>query len=393
MSLIGRLSKGLGVETQAAVPTTQVVETIFGGLAVEGTISGESVTVPKALSLPPVFKAIRIISETGGALPLISYRRKSETDRERIDTRTAELLHKKPNAHSTAVEFWTTALAHLEGWGNAYIGKSKRGGRVTDLHLIEPDRIRLERLRNGEVKFHEYLRGGGTRPWTSRDIIHVRLFSIDGLTGISPISLQRETLGVSLAMRRQSAQFFNDAAIPSGTLNVKEEIKNPEVRERLRKEWKQKHQGKRDIAVLDAGAKFEQVSISMADAQFVEMAGLSRTDIADIFNLPASAVEGSTGNSMTYGNKVSDRQAILSFTLHNPLKKFEQAISNDTDLYPSRDEYCEFLREDWLQPDARAKADIYRFALNPQSGWMTRAEVRARENLPAEENDPTQGDF
>lgn len=386
MSLVKRIARGAGVpagpETSAASGGGIVLEKLFGGLVNEKTAAGVPAGVDNAMTLPPVFKAIRLISETMGALPLHTYRRESNNSRTRInDTQTGDLLLRRPNDNQTAVEFWTQAAAHLEGWGSIYIGKTYRGRQVTELHLLEPRLVSVERDSLGRRRYFEN-RVDGRREWAAREIIHIRLFTIDGITGLSPIGLQRETIGLSLAMRKQAASLFADGAVPGGILKVKDEIKSKDVRDRLRKEWKDRHQGRRDIAVLDAGAEYQQVSISMADAQYIELIGASRTDIADMFNLPASLLSGNTGDSMTYGNRIGDRQAFMTFTLHNPLKKIEQALLTDRDLFPDRRDYCEFLREDLMQPDPKGKADIYRLAGDPKFGWMNRDEIRARENLP-----------
>ncbi len=397
MNFVKRIARGAGVplhpEPEAMAGGSVVVEKLFGGLVDGKTAAGVSAGVGNAVTLPPVFKALRLISETMGALPLHSYRRQDANSRVRLhDTPTGDLLQRRPNENQTAVEFWTQAAAHLNGWGSIYIGKSYRGRQVTELHLLEPRLVSVERDALGRRRYFEN-RVDGRREWSGREIIHVRLFTLDGINGLSPIGLQRETVGLSLAMRKQAASLFADGAVPSGIIRVKDEIKTPEVKDRLRKEWKDRHQGRRDIAVLDAGAEYQQVSISMADAQYIELIGATRTDIADMFNLPSSMLDGNTGDSMTYGNRVGDRQAFLTFTLHNPLKKIEQALLTDQDLFPDRRDYCEFLREDLMQPDPKGKAEIYRLAGDPKFGWMNRDEIRARENLPPDPDHlPNQGE-
>lgn len=400
MSLVSRIARGVGIAegpTQNAVSSAEfTIEQLFDGLIPEGTESGEFVSPEKAITLPPVFKAIRLISETSGALPLKSYHRSNGKREERDgDDPTYYLLHNQPNESENAVQFWTRAFAHFEGWGATFIGKERAGRSVRGLHLIEPRRMRIERRGDGSLRFYETRHNGQTQRWDSRDIIYIPIFTIDGVTPLSPIGLQRETLGLPLSMRKQAAHLFRDDSTPGGVLRIKEEIKNKEVKDRLRKEWNDRHRARRDIAVLDAGAEYQQVSISLADAQYIELTGATRTDVADIFNMPASLLGGSAGDSLTYGNRVQDVQSFLTFTLHNPLKKFELALSNDPDLFPDRRNYCEFLRDDLLQPDPKGRADIYRLALDPKFGWMDRDEVRARENLPAsgQQNALNQGDL
>lgn len=391
MSLARRVARGARlISTQPRAQAATVVEHLFDGMYEGGTEAGEQVSVEKAAGLPAVFKAIRLCSETAGALPLITYRDRGEERERDTDHPAYGLLHEEPNPGMTAAEFWTVLLAHFFGWGRLFIGKEfDFAGRVRALHPIEPKKVRVERLTSGELLFHERRLDGRERTWTQRQLIYVRLFTLDGVTGLSPIGLQRETMGFALAIRKHGARFFNDAAIPAGALQVKEEIKDPAVKEALRQEWKARHQGRRDIAVLDAGAEFKPISVPVKDVQFVELWGATRGDVADAFNMPPSLLSGPSGDSLTYGNRQDDLQQFLTLTLHNPLKKVEQALTRDRDLFPRpdgrRSHYSEFLREDLLRPDSKARAAFYRMALDPKAGWMRREEVRRLENLPRED--------
>lgn len=357
------------------------------------TASGESVTIEGSLALPAAFKAIRLFSEAGGALPAITYRRDGEEKARDTTHRSYGLLHEEPNDYLTAVEFWTMLFAHLSGWGKVLIGKEFRGSRVDKLHAIHPRDVTVERLRSGKLRFREQRSEPPFREvvWKAEDLIYVRLFTLDGVTGLSPIGLQRETMGLALAMRKHAGHFFRDSAIPSGALRVPNEIKDPLVRERMRQEWDDRHRGKRGTAILDAGAEFQGITMSYKDAQFVELAQMSRLDIADAFNMPPSLLGAPTGGSNTYGNRESDMQQFLTFSLHNPLRKVEQALSNDADLFGSgRTHFTEFLRDELLRPDSPRRAAFYRQALDEKTGWMRREEVRRRENLPAEPDPPSQ---
>ena len=381
MSFVSRVVRGAGLQASGG---KEVVERLFGGVLEESGSSGP-VSVEKSLTLGAVFKALRLFSETPGAMPLIPYRRSGE-DRERATTHPAyELLHNKPNPGEDAVAFWTAAFLHLASWGKLFIGKERVGSRVVALHRLDPWRVQVQKLRNGSLVFQESRREGGIRTWGQQDIIYIPLFTLDGVNGLSPIGLARETVRLGLNMRDRGVRTFDESAIPAGSLNVKDVIKDPEVRDRIRKEFKQRHRGKRDIAILDAGAEFKTYTLPFDDVQFVELHASTKADVADYFNMPASFLGGKTADSNTYGNRQDDVQQFLTFTLHNPLSKVEQALSNDRDLFPQTNTFfCEFLREGLLQPNQIQKAAYYRQALDPKTGWMSRAEVRARENLPSE---------
>ena len=67
--------------------------------------------------------------------------------------------------------------------------------------------------------------------------------------------------------------------------------------------------------------------------------------------------------------------------------RIERAFSNDSDLCPGGT-YLQFDLDGLLRADAAQRAAIYTQALNADTGWMTRAEVRELEDLPPETGGP-----
>ena len=72
------------------------------------------------------------------------------------------------------------------------------------------------------------------------------------------------------------------------------------------------------------------------------------------------------------------------------LRRIELAVSNDGDLAFQR-QYVRFEIDALLRPDSAGRAAFYTAALDPITGWMTRDEVRALEDLePEPAPDPVQ---
>ena len=65
------------------------------------------------------------------------------------------------------------------------------------------------------------------------------------------------------------------------------------------------------------------------------------------------------------------------------MRRIERAISADTTLCPGGT-FVEFVLDELLRGDADTRSEIYTRALNPETGWMRRDEIRELENLPPE---------
>ncbi len=189
------------------------------------TAAGKTVTVERALNVAAVWAAVRILSDTIGSLPLIVYRREGEGRGRADSSRSSRLLHDDPNPEMTAMTLWALVAVHLNTWGNSYLGKTFRGAQVTELWPIRPDRVRVGRERGVKVFRVKDENGRELKQvFTAREIIHLHGLTLDGVAGISPIAVARESIGAALAMDEYSNSFFREGALPRMVLKHKQKL-------------------------------------------------------------------------------------------------------------------------------------------------------------------------
>ena len=156
----------------------------------------------------------------------------------------------------------------------------------------------------------------------------------------------------------------------------------------LEKRWARAHRGAKNagkIAILEAGVKFKPLTMSNADAQYIQSRNMSAVEVARIHRVPASMIDASSGQSLTYRTVESDGIHLERYSLNPWMVRIEQALMRDHDLFPGApDSYPQFLRQALLRSDSKTRAEFYAKALDPVRGWMDRAEVREAEDLPPE---------
>lgn len=353
--------------------------------------TGQQVTVDLALKLDTVIACVKLYSETIGGFPLKLYRLGAPSDvteREEVPGHpNYELLHSRPNRTMPPVTFWGLGATHLATWGECFLGKRFVAGRVDELWVIDPIRVRVE-LKNREKLY--WVRGPGgveeSTPYTAGEIIHVIGFTQSGMRGISPITLARESIGAGLAMDEYANRFFANGAVPTGVLETDAELTN-DGHNRLRRDWERRHKGRRNahrIAILEQGLKYHAISMPLKDLEFVALHSLSAQKVCRIFGVPASMVDAEGGGhskGMTYRNVETDNMRWLG-RLNVSLKRIAQTLSMDADICPPRDKvFAEHVTDELLRMDALTEAQVYTLALAGRP-WMQPTEVRRRKNLP-----------
>lgn len=109
------------------------------------TSSGVNITETVVMGIPAVYACIRVLAESIAALPLITYARLDNGDKERArDFSLYPLLHDSPNPLMTSFEFRELLVGHLCLRGNSYSFIERENGEVVALWPLHPDKVTVE---------------------------------------------------------------------------------------------------------------------------------------------------------------------------------------------------------------------------------------------------------
>lgn len=348
----------------------------------------ERIAPNTGLQVADIYACVRCLSDAASSVPLIAYRR-SGRGRQRLESGRLPELLQRPAPATTGANLIGLTMAHLAGWGNAFLGKFRdRDDKLTQLALLLPERVQVE-LVNGEPRYTvtDPQTGRQTRHGTD-DIVHIRGFSVDGLTGLSPIAQCRLAVSYARGLGEFSEAFVHNGGRPSGILKLPSS--NPSQMAWTKEMVEERHGGSRNahrVAIVSGDVDWVPMTGPLDDLQFAEQRKLSTAEIARIFRVPVWMIGGSTGDSLTYSNTEQQGLQFVTFSLRPWLVLIEQAISADPDLC-SQNQYVEFLLDGLLRADSATRSEVYTKALDPITGWMTRDEVRRLENLEPESPQP-----
>jgi HK97 family phage portal protein len=396
VGLVDRLLAG--VETRTTTGTlAEPPDWLWDALGGSKTWAGNSVTMRSALGLIPVWAAVNLVASSVGSLPLIVYRGEGRDKERARETPQWQLCHDKPNRSTVADQFWENTTGHLLTQGNFFAEKSRfragpRAGLVGELWALDPTKVKVERTDAGDKRFTV---NDEQRTFATSEILHIPAFGYDGVIGYSPLTIARQPLGTMQARDEHEARTYSQGGLVPGAIRLENRLENPEQVARLRSAWAEAtglaNAGR--PVVLEEGASWQNIGLSPKDLQFVETANLTVSQVARLFQVPPEMIGGAReGGSVTYANVETQGLNFVQFSLRRWLIRIENALAADSDLFPDKDVYPEFLVEGLLRADSSGRAAYYEKALDPEHGWMLRNEARERENLPPVEgwDDPAQ---
>ncbi|MFT0860944.1 phage portal protein [Ancylobacter sp. G4_0304] len=267
-------------------------------------------------------RCVRMIAESAGQVVFTLM----EAGRE-PDSHPLAALLARPNPQMSGPVLMEALSAHLLLSGNGYVEAVSLEGRVRELHVLRPDRMRVVPGADGwaaaydytaggqSVRFQQEVAGAGAVP----PILHIALFNpLDDHYGAPPLEAAQIALDIHNAAGAWNKALLDNAARPSGALvyggagNLSDE-----QFERLKEELESNFSGTGNAGrplLLEGGLDWRPLSLSPKDMDFLEARNAAAREIALAFGVPPMLL-GIPGDA-TYANyaeanRVFWRQTVL----------------------------------------------------------------------------------
>lgn len=375
-------------------PSAPVLRVFMGGPQAT-SLTGKMINPDTALGSTAVYAAVQCISQSIARSPCFVYRDTADGGKiQAKDHPLYKLLHKQPNKRFTSFQFFEFVMTCLLLRGMAFgIIVRDNAANIQRIVPVHPDRMRVQLVQikplPEEPDLVFYYRPGSSPeeiPLFLGEVLYFCGLSIDGVTGVSPLRMMREAIGLSLAAEEFGARMFGSGGSPRGVLEHPGKMKT-EGRESLRQQWEMLHSGLGNahrVAILEEGMKFTPISIAPDDAQFLETRKFQVDEIARGYRLPPhkiGSLERSTNNNI-------EQQAIeyVQDCIVPWVERLEQAMMRDLLVGDEEDSITvEFKVDALLRGDTKSRYDAY--AVGRQNGWLNANEIRRMENM-----EPIEGD-
>lgn len=353
---------GLFRKSDTGMSSSELSEMI--GLTYD-TYSGRRVSPQLAMQLTAVFSCVRVLAESVGMLPCSLYEQLETGNRRAVRERLNRLLSVNPNNYMTPQEFWELLIACLCLRGNFYAYKVKALGEVVELLPLDPSSVTPKLNSKWEPEYQVTFPDGRHGTLTQDDIWHVRIFTLDGLTGLSPIAYAKQAVGLGLATEEHGSRLFGNGAVTSGVLQTDQYLKD-DAWERLKTDFENRHQGLANAhkpMILEMGLKWQQISMTSEDAQFLETRKFQLEEICRIFRVPLHMIQNT--DRATFNNIENLGIGFINYSLVPYLTRIEQRINAGL-VKPSKQGvfYAKFNAGALLRGDMKSRFDAYATGIN-----------------------------
>ncbi len=340
---------------------------------------------------PNVRVCVDFLARNIAQLGLHVYRRVGETDRERLRDHPLARLLARPNPWTTTYRLIEALVADHAVYHNAYWlkvrgedARADSGGRVALLR-VPPHLVQVSA---GLVPVG-YTIALGARTLKARPdaVVHYRGYNPDAPgEGLSPLETLRRILAEEHAAGEYRENLWQNAARMNGIIErpVDATDWSDTARERFQAEFEALYSGAANsgkTAILEEGMKWQAISFSPRDAEYLAGRKLTREECARAYHIPLPMV--GILDHATFSNIKEQHKNLYQDSLGPWLAMIEQEIT--LQLLPefgdSDGVYVEFNIAEKLQGSFEEQTQALQSAVGRP--WMTANEARARMNLPS----------
>lgn len=378
-------------------PKAQVRETVSINdrrlLEILGIEIGElNLRGKNALKEATVFACIRILADAVGKLPVKVYQSK-EGKQVAADHYLTKLIKTRPNPWMTARDFFKALEVQRNIHGNSYAWldiprRGRNAGKVQGIYPLDSTKVEIwiddVGLFPGKGKmWYIYTDNKGEKYKIKPDeILHFKGLTFDGIVGMTPIELLKETVENAGAASKFLNNSYKSGMQTKGIIHYVGDL-SPEAEKIFREKFEQMSSGLKNanrVALLPVGYQYQPLSLKMTDAQFLENTELTIRQIAAAFGVKMHQLNELS--RATHTNVEYQQREFYVDTLMDILAGYEQELSYKlfTDEELNEGYYIKFNVDAILRADQKTRYEGYRTAI--QSGFLTPNEVRELEEKP-----------
>jgi HK97 family phage portal protein len=359
-----------------------------GSLPMYGDAFRQLFTDPAELwrTQPAIRTVVSFLGRNIAQLGLHTFKRISDTDRERVVDHALPRLLGRPNPSVTWYRLADALVQDMGIYDAAYWLKVWASTGQMGLIRIPP--VRVTPIGDSWLTPQAFkVRGNrGSVTYPADQVVHFHGYNPTLLTeGLTPMQTLRRILAEDVASGEYREWFWRNAARVEGVIERPADAPewSDEARGRFRAEWQALHSGAANsgaTGILEEGMTFNSTSFNAKDSQYVEARKLSREEVAAAYHVPLPMV--GILEHATFSNIREQHKQLYQDTLGPWLEMIQQEIELQLvpDVAGSAGLYVEFNLAEKLKGSFEEQATSLQASVG--GPVMTRNEGRARLNLP-----------
>lgn len=240
-----------------------------------------------------VYACVDRLMKSVASIPWNAYVKNSKGEWEEAHDHPLEQLIQNPNPFMSRKQLMEIITAHLYLGGNAVLQKIKVRDTTVELWPISPDSIKPVPSKTDFIKEYRYNKNGHITNYAPDEIAHFMFIDPSNVYwGMSPLLAGARTVDTDVEAVKWNKVALQNRAITDGVFSF-DNVLTQDQWDEARKQVRDQHQGSENARtpwVLGSGAKWNQMSLSPVEMDFLNSRKMTREEICSIFQVPPPMV-------------------------------------------------------------------------------------------------------
>ncbi|WP_063410296.1 phage portal protein [Staphylococcus succinus] len=239
-----------------------------------------------ALKNSDIFTAIDIISKDIASTSIKFNDRDNYLD---ADKKILKLMNKRPNPYLDAWHFKYIIVANMLLNGNSYIEivRNEKGEPI-ELYHMQNSATSIQQV-DDKIKYHYIDEIDGHIQLDVEDVLHFRMFSLDGFNGYSPLFSLANEIGISMGSKQFLNDFFRNGGTATAVVKYQDGRYSDEELGLIKQNFENSQlKNNSGLVMLDDTMDFKRLEVPTEVLNFLNSYKFSTQQVAKVFGLPTS---------------------------------------------------------------------------------------------------------
>lgn len=324
-----------------------------------------------ALNLSTVFACVNLISSNIAKLP-VKVMDMSNNDKNIVNNHIVTQLFGEVGNNNIMTSHdivkYLIASMLLRGNGYAHITRDKNGKPTYIRYLESGDVVPVYQKEKDRIYYQCAFVNHG-KPIPQEDMIHLKMWSYNGVEGVSVVGLMRRSISIANATENAANEFFENGCAASGILVPTTQTLQQKQIDQIKQGWSRNTSA---IQVLNGPMNWIPMGVSAEDAEMLSSRKFEVSELCRWFLVPAILLSGEGGQ--TYSSLEMLQQAFLQNCLSTYIAVVEAEFNRKLLLPSERNHKIYFETNELLRTTKKDSSEYYSKLV--QSGIITTNEAR-----------------
>lgn len=174
-----------------------------------------------------------------------------------------KLFNEQPNNYTDPTTFMNTIAMRLLLYGNTFVEIITSNGTPDSLNVLDNSSVTvLQDDSTNKITYEYTTPRGKVRRISAKSMLHFKINSIDGATGVSPLQSLKDEIMIQRSGNKLLRDFYSNGILGTKVLTIKDAKLNEDAREAIKEKFNEANRSNTSAIILDSDMSISNLTVN-----------------------------------------------------------------------------------------------------------------------------------